>query len=640
MRSSARSSGAAASRIFFSFSSSNKKQKQKRAGVVRCDISPEEKKKKKREEDKDIDRAFAMAVFKRWLSSLGVDLSKTEFVSTRSMGIGGVVLRDAEELDLVFRIPLLVPREGRRMPVAMRWDAFIHSSSSASSSSPLLLGFSAELGEIFVKERLESKLRGVLIEDDDDGDAEEEDASNASSSFPLDSTRTSMLALALMYQDVKARSRRRAIELGIDVEADVFWRNQHPPHWQAYVDLLPTNVDSLLMWSTEELAFLQNSRIGERAKRRKKLVQEEFDVLFSNNNNNNINAGLREEFERLTSAAAAAVTSAEETSPPLPDEKRRQRRRRRLTPFRFETLQEWFEWSYATVLARAFTLPEIEDGALIFCPGLDIFNSARDAAKCEVRLSPHDDISLHATVGGYRAGTQAFHDYADHASGGALLEFGFIYDDDERLNFPLFMDENEKTPGTRSSTFIYEGATEIDISATAVLRDYLTHPRVLEKCKQLDVLAPSSTSEKPVLRKFLLSNVTKTPWDSSARTKIARPSLECVSKDLLDIVQTIEREVVVANTKTTTASLLLKQIYERELARYSATTIAEDLTTLRKSAREREARGDENESENENRRRRRRRFLVALKLRLSEKILLRACVDDLETTIVETDDDG
>ena len=568
-----------------------------------------------------------MAVFKRWLSSLGVDLSKTEFVSTRSMGIGGVVLRDAEELDLVFRIPLQLPREGRRMPVAMRWDAFIHSSSSSSSSSPLLLGFSAELGEIFVKERLESKLRGVLIEDDDDGDAEEEDASNASSSFPLDSTRTSMLALALMYQDVKARSRRRAIELGIDVEADEFWRNQHPPHWQAYVDLLPTNVDSLLMWSTEELAFLQNSRIGERAKRRKKLVQEEFDVLFSNNN-----TGLREEFERLTSAAAAPVTSAEETSPPLPGEKRRQRRRR-LTPFRFETLQEWFEWSYATVLARAFTLPEIENGALIFCPGLDIFNSARDAAKCEVRLSPHDDISLHATVGGYRAGTQAFHDYADHASGGALLEFGFIYDDDERLNFPLFMDENEKTPGTRSSTFIYEGATEIDISATAVLRDFLTHPRVLEKCKQLDVLAPSSTSEKPVLRKFLLSNVTKTPWDSSARTKIARPSLECVSKDLLDIVQTIEREVVVTNTKTT-ASLLLKQIYERELARYSATTIAEDLTTLR-SAREREAsRDDGNENENESRRRR--RFLLALKLRLSEKILLRACVDDLETTTTTT----
>ena len=632
MRSSARSSGAAASRIFFfSSSSSNKKkqkqkQKQKRAGVVvRCDISPEEKKKKKkREEDKDIDRAFAMAVFKRWLSSLGVDLSKTEFVSTRSMGIGGVVLRDAEELDLVFRIPLQLPREGRRMPVAMRWDAFIHSSSSSSSSSPLLLGFSAELGDIFVKERLESKLRGVLIEDD--GDAEEEDASNASSSFPLDSTRTSMLALALMYQDAKARSRRRAIELGIDVEVDEFWRNQDPPHWQAYVDLLPTNVDSLLLWSTEELAFLQNSRIGERAKRRKKLVQEEFDVLFSNNN-----TGLREEFVRLTSAAAA-VTSAEETSPPFPGEKRG-RRRRRLTPFRFETLQEWFEWSYATVLARAFTLPEIENGALIFCPGLDIFNSARDAAKCEVRLSPHDDISLHATVGGYRAGTQAFHDYADHASGGALLEFGFIYDDDERLNFPLFMDENEKTPGTRSSTFIYEGATEIDISATAVLRDFLTHPRVLEKCKQLDVLAPSSTSEKPVLRKFLLSNVTKTPWDSSARTKIARPSLECVSKDLLDIVQTIEREVVVTNTKTT-ASLLLKQIYERELARYSATTIAEDLTTLR-SAREREAsRDDGNENENESRRRR--RFLLALKLRLSEKILLRACVDDLETTTTTT----
>ena len=41
-----------------------------------------------------------------------------------------------------------------------------------------------------------------------------------------------------------------------------------------------TNVDSLLLWSMEELAFLQNSRIGERAKRRKKLVAEEFQVLF------------------------------------------------------------------------------------------------------------------------------------------------------------------------------------------------------------------------------------------------------------------------------------------------------------------------------------------------------------------------
>jgi hypothetical protein len=312
-----------------------------------------------------------------------------------------------------------------------------------------------------VKEQFASKLRGVLIEDDDEESDfdDDEDGANASSSFPLDSTRTSMLAMALMYQDLKARSTRRAEELRGENgdEKEESSRDDYSPHWQAYVDLLPTNVDSLLLWSTEELAFLQNSRIGERAKRRKKLVAEEFQVLFSN-------ASLREEFERLM----------------MPQTKQTQtqtRQRKRLTPFRFETLREWFEWAYATVLARAFTLPEIENGALLLCPGLDIFNSARDAAKCEVRLSPHDDISLHATVGGYRAGTQAFHDYADKSSGGALLEFGFIYDDDERLNFPLFMDDDdEKEKAKESTTFIYEGATEIEISATCRVARLLGAP--------------------------------------------------------------------------------------------------------------------------------------------------------------------
>ena len=458
----------------------------------------------------------------------------SEFVFTRKMGIGGIVLEDKEEQDVIFRIPLGERRRtsdrrvaGRNstettLPTAMRWDVFLRADCEQ-------LGFSSKVGEIFVKEQLASKLRGVLIEDDDEESDfdDDEDGANASSSFPLDSTRTSMLAMALMYQDLKARSTRRAEELRGENgdEKEESSRDDYSPHWQAYVDLLPTNVDSLLLWSMEELAFLQNSRIGERAKRRKKLVAEEFQVLFSN-------ASLREEFERLM----------------MPQTKQTQtqtRQRKRLTPFRFETLREWFEWAYATVLARAFTLPEIENGALLLCPGLDIFNSARDAAKCEVRLSPHDDISLHATVGGYRAGTQAFHDYADKSSGGALLEFGFIYDDDERLNFPLFMDDDdEKEKAKESTTFIYEGATEIEISATAVLRDFLTHPRVLEKCKQLDVLAPSSTTERPVLRKFLLSNVTKTPWDSSAETKILHPSFQCVSKDLLDIVQTIERECI------------------------------------------------------------------------------------------------
>ena len=578
-------------------------------------------------EDEDIDGQFALVRFKRWLKSLHIEtMSTSEFVFTHKMGIGGIVLEDKEERDVIFRIPLGERRRtseigatvaGRNstettLPTAMRWDVFLRADCEQ-------LGFSSKVKEIFVKEQFASKLRGVLIEDDgEESDFDDdEDGANASSSFPLDSTRTSMLAMALMYQDLKARSTRRAEELRGENgdEKEESSRDDYSPHWQAYVDLLPTNVDSLLLWSTEELAFLQNSRIGERAKRRKKLVAEEFQVLFSN-------ASLREEFERLM----------------MPQTKQTQtqtRQRKRLTPFRFETLREWFEWAYATVLARAFTLPEIENGALLLCPGLDIFNSARDAAKCEVRLSPHDDISLHATVGGYRAGTQAFHDYADKSSGGALLEFGFIYDDDERLNFPLFMDDDdEKEKAKESTTFIYEGATEIEISATAVLRDFLAHPRVLEKCKQLDVLAPSSTTERPVLRKFLLSNVTETPWDSSAETKILHPSFQCVSKDLLDIVQTIERECITTTktpTTTTTASSLLRRIYKREFARYSATSIAEDLTALRRIQRRLKVDGTKERhggDKNRKQRSRQKRVLVALKLRLSEKILLRACLND------------
>jgi len=594
----------------------------------------------KEEDQEDIDRQFALVRFKQWLKSLHIEtiLFTSEFVFTREYGIGGIVLEDKEERDVIFRIPLGERRStsvgvaGTKttettLPTTMRWDVFLRADCER-------LGFSSKLGEIFVKEQLASKLRGVLIEDDEDEESDfddDEDGANASSSFPLDSTRTSMLAMALMYQDLKARSTRRAEELGGEKgeEKEESSGEYFSPHWQAYVDLLPTNVDSLLLWSTEELAFLQNSRIGERAKRRKKLVAEEFQVLFSN-------ASLREEFERLMMTQTQTKQTQTSTSPLNPRETIRRRQRKRLTPFRFETLREWFEWAYATVLARAFTLPEIENGALLLCPGLDIFNSARDAAKCEVRLSPHDDISLHATVGGYRAGTQAFHDYADKSSGGALLEFGFIYDDDERLNFRLFMDDDdEKEKAQTPMTFIYEGATEIEISATAVLRDFLTHPRVLEKCKQLDVLAPSSTTERPILRKFLLSNVTKTPWDSSAETKILHPSFQCVSEDLLDIVQMIEREYI-TTTKTptkTTASSLLQRIYKRELARYSATSIAEDLTALRRIQQLQKVDGtktaEEERHEDKNRKQRsQKRVLVALKLRLSEKILLRACSND------------
>ena len=106
---------------------------------------------------------------------------------------------------------------------------------------------------------------------------------------------------------------------------------------------------------------------------------------------------------------------------------------------------ESFRWAYATVLARAFVLPDLNCMALL--PGLDLYNSARDAEKCTVERLGHveddddedDDedvafanegeaqVTLRVGIGGAAAGTQLFHDYADHTSGGALLEFGFVY---------------------------------------------------------------------------------------------------------------------------------------------------------------------------------------------------------------------
>ena len=139
-------------------------------------ISPTGKEERYRQrelkEDEDIDRQFALVRFKRWLKSLRIEtMSTSEFVFTHKMGIGGIVLEDKEERDVIFRIPLGEKRRtsvgvaGRNstetmLPTAMRWDVFLRADCEQ-------LGFSSKVGEIFVKEQLASKLRGVLIEDDD-----------------------------------------------------------------------------------------------------------------------------------------------------------------------------------------------------------------------------------------------------------------------------------------------------------------------------------------------------------------------------------------------------------------------------------------------------------------------------------------
>jgi len=120
-------------------------------------------------EDEDIDRQFALVRFKRWLKSLHIEtMSTSEFVFTHKMGIGGIVLEDKEERDLIFRIPLGERRRtseigatvaGRNstettLPTAMRWDVFLRADCEQ-------LGFSSKVGEIFVKEQFASKLRAV-----------------------------------------------------------------------------------------------------------------------------------------------------------------------------------------------------------------------------------------------------------------------------------------------------------------------------------------------------------------------------------------------------------------------------------------------------------------------------------------------
>ena len=61
--------------------------------------------------------------------------------------------------------------------------------------------------------------------------------------FPLDSTSTATLAVALMQQTNGGASAR----------------------WRAYCDALPAAVDSLMMWSDEELEVLQGSALRQRA---------------------------------------------------------------------------------------------------------------------------------------------------------------------------------------------------------------------------------------------------------------------------------------------------------------------------------------------------------------------------------------
>ena len=187
-------------------------------------------------------------------------------------------------------------------------------------------------------------------------------------------------------------------------------------------------VDSLIEWSAEELDALQGSRLADRARERIALADSVYDEVFPRLNDADPTLWMS---GKLGSAVAGGtgidVTAAAR--------KKGERARDKYTS------KEAFRWAWATVLARAFSLPDVgEDGDMGLCPGLDLFNHGSEAEKCEVRgvlgasLELDEDdpqvgprIVLRAGVGGAESGEQLFHDYADRASGGSLLEFGFTH---------------------------------------------------------------------------------------------------------------------------------------------------------------------------------------------------------------------
>ena len=163
-------------------------------------------------------------------------------------------------------------------------------------------------------------------------------------------------------------------------------------HWRAYVELLPREVDSLLEWDPAQLAMLQGSGHAARARERIALVDGVYREVFP---------ALTDADPSLfggggtgtgTGTGTAAGTGAE-----IDDVERRQRQRLRLREKSREmkaaraarrfTSKEAFRWAFATVLARAFELPDMAvggggGGEMGSCPGLDLFNHGSEAGLC------------------------------------------------------------------------------------------------------------------------------------------------------------------------------------------------------------------------------------------------------------------
>lgn len=409
--------------------------------------------------------AHQIAALTNWLREHGVCFGdRTRFCRIRGFGVGGIATKEMRQGDVIFSLPAFATSKNmnsdEQVPLIITTAAVMSHSGPlgrlgrALSTAGLVARDGIHLGDETrfdvgsIKTNQPAKFTQTHKPTHRLGGVRESD-----NEFPLEVGKTTLLALALLFQCAKAeRPKKRKMKRkdGADRKT-IETKIQTSAHWATYVDLLPRETDSLLEWCDRDLFNLKGSKHVERALERREIVNKVHAEVFLSLRK--VDGGLFE------------IDGYYETSDDNEE-----------TEFDFATSKystpAAFRWAFATVLARAFELP-MDSGygrELGLCPGLDLFNHTDDAEHCRVEglfdedeevdltsteslehdsddsskyfTSDSDDdafdddermlrskgvrVTLRVGIGGAETGDQLFHKYADRSAGGSLLEFGFI----------------------------------------------------------------------------------------------------------------------------------------------------------------------------------------------------------------------